>query len=92
MAAPQGRLFAKKDELEAISEWLEETSTGDRAELEWLADDAGLWSAVTASASQCLGSNCPDGAECFVNKLRKEAAGSRLLVVNHQFHFSIYLI
>ncbi len=87
-ATPQHRLFASTDELEAISEWLEETATGDRAELEWLADDASLWSAITASPSQCIGSNCPDSVECFINRLRKEAARSRLLVVNHHLFFS----
>ncbi|MBU0479600.1 MAG: ATP-dependent DNA helicase [Proteobacteria bacterium] len=87
-ATPQHRLFATTDELEAIGEWLQETTSGDRAELEWLADGASLWSAVSASASQCLGSNCPDGAECFINRLRKEAAYSRLLIVNHHLFFS----
>ncbi|MEW6502101.1 MAG: ATP-dependent DNA helicase [Thermodesulfobacteriota bacterium] len=87
-AAPQGRLFGSGAELSAIADWLEETSTGDRAELNWLSDDSPLWHKITATTSQCLGSQCPDGAACFVNQLRKKAAKAQLLVVNHHLFFS----
>ena len=39
-ATPQHRLFAAPEEMEEISEWLKQTEKGDRAELDWLADDA----------------------------------------------------
>ncbi|MCK4837235.1 MAG: ATP-dependent DNA helicase, partial [Desulfobulbaceae bacterium] len=53
-----------------------------------LADDSPLWGAVSSTASQCLGSECPDWASCFVTKLRREAARCRLLIVNHHLFFS----
>ncbi|HSR36228.1 MAG TPA: DEAD/DEAH box helicase, partial [Desulfurivibrionaceae bacterium] len=87
-AAPQGRLFAQGEELAAIADWLESTSTGDRAELSWLPDDSPLWHRITATTSQCLGSQCPESGNCFLNLLRKKAAKAQLLVVNHHLFFS----
>ncbi len=87
-AAPQGRLFGNSEEVAAISDWLTTTATGDRAELEWLADDSPLWQRITATTSQCLGSQCPESGDCFLNLLRKKAAKAQLLVVNHHLFFS----
>lgn len=71
-----------------IDRWLHTTSSGDKAELEWLGERGELWSKISAKSSQCLGSNCPDGAECFVTRLRKKAGSARLLIVNHHLFFS----
>ncbi len=71
-----------------IAAWLQVTHSGDRAELSWLADGSLLWPKVSAQSSQCLGSDCPDGASCFVNQLRKKAGAARLLIVNHHLFFS----
>ena len=87
-ATPQQRLFAQDATLAAISEWLGETETGDRAELTWLADGSPLWPEISANTSQCLGSRCPEQSDCFVTRLRKKAAASRLLIVNHHLFFS----
>ncbi|MDT8334472.1 MAG: ATP-dependent DNA helicase [Desulfurivibrionaceae bacterium] len=87
-AAPQKKFFGLGGELQAIGEWAAETASGDRAELVWLADNSPLWSVVSANASQCLGSDCPDWPGCFITKLRREAARSRLLIVNHHLFFS----
>lgn len=74
--------------LDDISTWLETTATGDRAELTWLSDEAPLWRELSATASQCLGMNCPDSGRCFLNKMRKQAAKVQLLIVNHHLFFS----
>ena len=87
-SSPRKRFFGMSGEIAAIGDWLGETSSGDRAELTWLADGAPVWSAVSATASQCLGSECPEWASCFVNRLRREAGRARLLIVNHHLFFS----
>ncbi|NTV12734.1 MAG: ATP-dependent DNA helicase [Desulfobulbaceae bacterium] len=87
-SAPQKRLFGMSAEVAAIGDWLGTTATGDRAELTWLADGAPVWSVVSATASQCLGSECPEWSSCFVNRLRREAGKARLLIVNHHLFFS----
>lgn len=71
-----------------IERWLETTATGDRAELSWLPDRSPLWPRISAQSNQCLGSDCPEFALCFVNRLRKLAGSARLLVVNHHLFFS----
>jgi len=85
---PQTRMFAPEATREKIAHWLESTATGDRAELDWLDDNSPLWREISATPSQCLGSKCPDDKTCFINELRRKAAGTRLLIVNHHLFFS----
>jgi len=88
MAAPQLPLFETPDEVDRLRQWVAETATGDRAELDWLADDAPLWREISATTAQCLGSSCPEFAACFVTRLRQRAAACQILVVNHHLFFS----
>jgi ATP-dependent DNA helicase DinG len=74
--------------LAAIDSWIEETATGDRAELTWLAEKSPLWPRISAQSNQCLGSECPESSLCFISQLRKRAGAARLLIVNHHLFFS----
>jgi ATP-dependent DNA helicase DinG len=85
--SPQLSLIEDGD-IGRIEKWLRTTDSGDRAELDWLPDGSLLWPKISAQSSQCLGSDCPDGADCFVNQLRKQAGSARLLIVNHHLFFS----
>ena len=85
--SPQLTLFAN-DHLDAMADWLDTTHTGDRAELDWLPDHSNLWREVSTASGQCLGTECPDSAACFINQLRKKAARAQLLIVNHHLFFS----
>ncbi len=85
---PEQNLFGEESRLSAIADWLAETETGDRAELDWLPDNAPLWRELSATTAQCLGNRCPDEAACFISRLRKKAAAARLLIVNHHLFFS----
>lgn len=71
-----------------INAWLDQTETGDRAELSWLSDRSALWAKISAQSNQCLGSDCPEAAACFINQLRRKAGSARLLIVNHHLFFS----
>ena len=66
-----------------IREWAGRTNTGDRAELEDLPEDLPLWSDVSAAAETCLGTECPRHDECFVTRMRQQAAESDIVIVNH---------
>ncbi len=68
--------------------WLEETRFADRAELPWLADDTSLWDELSCPSDQCLGTNCLYFENCFLNELRREAARSRIIIVNHHLFFA----
>jgi ATP-dependent DNA helicase DinG len=80
--------FLENTECEKIEQWLQVTATGDRAELAWLPDRSPLWAKISAHSHQCLGSECPESALCFINQLRRKAGSARLLIVNHHIFFS----
>jgi ATP-dependent DNA helicase DinG len=66
-----------------IDEWSRQSDTGDRAELEDLPEDAPFWTDVSASAENCIGAECPHYDDCFVTKMRQQAAASDVVIVNH---------
>jgi ATP-dependent DNA helicase DinG len=69
--------------LATIAEWVAETPTGDRAEIEDLPDDLPLWQELSATSEQCLGRECPQYVECFITQMRERAAAAQVIVVNH---------
>lgn len=69
--------------LPMVQEWSARTDTGDRAELEDLPEDLPFWHDVSAAADTCVGSECPRYDDCFVTRMRRRAAESDLVVVNH---------
>ncbi len=76
---------AVKNKLDA---WVQQTRFGDRAELTWISDNDPLWDALSTTSDQCLGTQCVYFEECFLNKLRNQAAGSSLIIVNHHLFFA----
>jgi ATP-dependent DNA helicase DinG len=87
VAGGQIDLF-KGDSGGAIEQWVEKTVHGDRSELTWLAASSPLWQKICCLSHFCLGTNCPEATGCFLNRLRRDAAASRLLIVNHHLLFS----
>jgi ATP-dependent DNA helicase DinG len=69
--------------LPIIREWSGRTATGDRAELTDLPEDVGFWNEVAATADTCLGSECPRYDDCFVTRMRQNAAAADVVIVNH---------
>jgi ATP-dependent DNA helicase DinG len=66
-----------------IEEWRASTESGDRSEIEDLPEDLPFWNDISASAENCIGSDCPQFHECFVTKMRQRAAESDVVIVNH---------
>jgi ATP-dependent DNA helicase DinG len=73
---------------QALKKWAGRTKTGDRAELKELPEDLGLWNEVCASSDACLGQGCKFFDRCFITRLRQEAAGSDMVIVNHHLFFA----
>jgi ATP-dependent DNA helicase DinG len=69
--------------LARIGEWTEETSTGDRSEIDDAPDEFPLWAELSATSEQCLGRDCSYYADCFVTRMRDRAAEADLVIVNH---------
>ncbi len=76
------------NELEIISTWLPKTKTGDIGDLTEVPEDSRIWPSVTSSVDNCLGSDCSYFEDCYVNKARKIALESDVVVVNHHLFFA----
>ena len=74
--------------LTSIQRWSKQTETGDRAELLDLQDDDPLWHQLSATAEHCLGSTCPRYHDCFITRMRQQAAESDVVIVNHHLLFA----
>ena len=65
-----------------LREWVGETETGDRDEVPFPVTDR-AWRQVSVSARECLGTRCPDRADCFAEKAREAAKEADVVVANH---------
>ncbi len=66
-----------------LHEWAEETTTGDRDELEPGVSDL-AWRQVSVGGNECVGARvCPFGQECFAEFAREAAGGVDVVVTNH---------
>ena len=77
------RLAPGRGHVDAIAEWSARTETGDRAEIEDLPDDLPFWGEISATSENCIGTECPRHADCFITRMRQRAAESDLVIVNH---------
>jgi ATP-dependent DNA helicase DinG len=82
-ANPTFRLLDDREYLPVIDEWAQRTETGDRAELEDLPDDLSFWNELSATSERCLGSGCSRYQDCYVTRLRQQAAEADIVIVNH---------
>ena len=85
-----GRLTAREDVgyLRDISRFMKTTTTGDKAELAKIPENALIWNLVTSTRDNCLGAECASYQDCFVMKARKEAQQADVVVVNHHLFFA----
>ena len=72
----------------AIAAWEKTTHTGDRAELAELPEASALWHKLDARADTCLGQKCKDYDRCFITEMRRRAAASDIIIVNHHLFFA----
>lgn len=80
-------LFDDAEMLQKIVEWEAASETGSKSELTFMPNDS-LWTKINSESDACMGSRCPFHTQCFVMKVRKEAAGCNILVVNHHLLFA----
>ncbi len=69
--------------LRAITRFARLSTSGDRAELSDVPENASVWPHVTSTRENCLGQQCPRFDECFVYKARRKALAADVVVVNH---------
>jgi ATP-dependent DNA helicase DinG len=66
-----------------ISDWEKTTETGDRAELAEMPESSQLWSKLDARTDRCIGTECQQFDRCFITEMRRRAAESDIIIVNH---------
>jgi ATP-dependent DNA helicase DinG len=79
------------DEIEQyrqIAEWELQTKTGDRAELTTLPENTQLWHKLDARTDRCTGQKCQQWERCFITGMRRRAAESDIIIVNHHLFFA----
>ncbi|MBX7228151.1 MAG: ATP-dependent DNA helicase [Burkholderiaceae bacterium] len=88
--AADGRLASKEQvhQLQEIRRFSKESLTGDKSLCAQVPEEAPIWSKVTSTAENCLGSECPYFQDCFVMKARKTALQSEVAVINHHLFFA----
>ncbi len=74
--------------LDALASFVEESETGDFAELVGMAEDDPVRPEVASSSDTRIGAPCQFFDECFVTQMRREAERARLVVVNHHLFFA----
>lgn len=89
-AKHDGRFESRADAgyLGLIASYARTSISGDKSGLADVPEDAGIWSHVTSTRENCLGSDCPNYKDCFVMKARKDALEADLVVVNHHLFFA----
>ncbi len=75
-------------DLSKVRKWNNATKTGDLTECIELAEDSPILPQLTSTAESCLGTDCPNYAECYVAQARKKALNADLVVVNHHLFFA----
>lgn len=74
--------------LETLAGFVEQTETGDLAELAGMAEDDPIRGEIASSSDTRVGASCAYFDECFVTRMRREAERARLVVVNHHLFFA----
>ena len=75
------------EEIKRISDWEENTLTGSKSELTFMPSE-NAWTKVNSESDACMGKRCPFFNECYVMKVRKQAADAQIIVVNHHLLFA----
>ncbi|MBR6341192.1 MAG: ATP-dependent DNA helicase [Treponema sp.] len=77
----------ESEEIKRIADWEENSKTGSKSELTFMPSE-NAWTKVNSESDACLWKRCPFYNECHVMKVKKEAASSNIIVVNHHLLFA----
>ncbi len=90
LAESEGRFSSRAEvgQLKSVTSWSKRTKSGDIAEVTSVPEDALIWSKVTSTFDNCLGKECAYFNDCFLQKARRKAQDSDIIVVNHYLLFA----
>lgn len=76
------------EEITTIKAWKNKTANGDVSEVASVKEGSPIWSEVTSTTDNCVGSDCHFYDKCYVNKARKKAQQADIIVINHHLYFA----
>jgi ATP-dependent DNA helicase DinG len=86
--ARRGSLPLADGTVERLAGWVIDTETGDLSEAEEVVGDLGRDAAeLAADPTSCNWRRCGRGDDCFLRRLKRRAASSHLVVLNHSLLF-----
>ncbi|NIZ46906.1 ATP-dependent DNA helicase [Entomospira nematocerorum] len=83
----QAMLVSMSTNLDAVNEWAQQTTTGDKAELDMSLEE-GIWQKINCESDSCLGKSCPAYDRCFLNIVRKRLEEAHIIIANHHLVFA----
>ena len=89
-SANEGRFVSREDAnyVHVIRNFVENSKTGDKADLIEVPENATIWPSVTSTRDNCMGQECNFYKDCFVMDARKRALAADVVVVNHHLFFA----
>lgn len=85
---PMDLSFKERYFIARITSWLQNSTTGDKKELNLKSSEEELWSLVCADSYTCLGKHCPWLENCFLLQARKDAEQAHIIITNHSLLLS----
>ena len=73
---------------ERLRVWVDQTSSGDRADVPDLPDDSQPWREIASSPETRIGGRCEYNERCFVTAMRRSAATADIVVATHHLFFA----
>ncbi|WP_392563897.1 ATP-dependent DNA helicase [Orbus wheelerorum] len=70
-------------DLTRVKQWAIKTLDGDIGRCSFVTENNPIWSILTSTNDNCLGSECPQYDDCYVVKARRRALNADVVVVNH---------
>ena len=71
-----------------IRTWSTQTKSGDIAEMSSISEEDMIWSSVTSTSDNCLGSDCSYFDNCHLVEARRQAQAADIVVINHHLLFA----
>lgn len=79
----QSLFWREKVFLVQVDNWLNQTCTGDKEEINLNSHENEYWSQISSQIETCVGNKCTYQQQCYFWKNRKEAEKNSLIITNH---------
>ncbi len=76
------------EKIQFVKDWSQLTKSGEIAELSEINESDSIWTSVTSTLDNCLGSECPSYQQCYVVKARQKAQKADVVIINHHLFFA----